>query len=118
MQTTVGRSEIAGEGVMARRDFAEAEVVGYVTGEVVSRPTQHSLTFGGLYVEPDCAWRYVNHSCRTNATLEGRWVVSTRRVEQGEEITIDYLAHEKLDDFRVGFVCSCGHDSCRGRIGP
>ncbi len=58
--------------------------------------------------------RYINHSCRPNAkpiTRNGGIViVSTRRIEPGEEITYDYGADYKYFFFSKG-RCRCQH--CR-----
>jgi hypothetical protein len=60
--------------------------------------------------------RYINHSCRPNATTVGRnggiVIVALRRIEPGEEITYDYGA-EYLQYFRESGGCRCA--SCRKR---
>jgi hypothetical protein len=58
--------------------------------------------------------RYFNHSCRPNAKPVGRnggiVFVALRRIEPGEEITIDY-GKEYLDYFMQSGGCRC--DTCR-----
>jgi SET domain-containing protein len=58
--------------------------------------------------------RYFNHSCRPNAEPVGRnggiVFVALRRIEPGEEITIDY-GKEYLDCFMRTRGCRCDH--CR-----
>ena len=58
--------------------------------------------------------RYINHSCRPNAEPVGRnsgiVIVALRRIEPGEEITIDY-GKEYLDKFMKTGGCRCDH--CR-----
>jgi uncharacterized protein len=60
--------------------------------------------------------RYINHSCRPNAkpiTRNGGIVIiSTRRIEPGEEITYDYGADYKYFFFSKG-RCRCQH--CRDK---
>src|ERR1700722_17401633 len=58
--------------------------------------------------------RYFNHACRPNAKPVGRnggiVFVALRRIEPGEEITIDY-GKEYLDYFMQSGGCRC--DTCR-----
>ena len=58
--------------------------------------------------------RYFNHACRPNAKPVGRnggiVFVALRRIEPGEEITIDY-GKEYLDCFMRTSGCRCDH--CR-----
>lgn len=60
--------------------------------------------------------RYFNHSCRPNAKPVGRnggiVFVALRRIEPGEEITIDY-GKEYLDYFIAEGGCRCNH--CRSK---
>jgi len=57
---------------------------------------------------------YVNHSCDPNLFVrKTRWhifLMSRRRIEQGEELTMDY----KLRPRRPRFACTCGSEKCRG----
>lgn len=55
--------------------------------------------------------RYINHSCRPNAkaysTTRGRvWIWSTRNIEAGEEITINY-GREYFDEHIKPKGCKC-----------
>ncbi len=58
------------------------------------------------------AARYVNHSCRPNCTddIVGKRIFyrSKRRIEPGEELTIDY-GQEYYDRFIAPYGCRCGN---------
>ena len=57
-----------------------------------------------------------NHSCNPNATFnEGGMLVAVRDIEQGEEITFDYMAHP-IPASPWNFKCACGADGCVGWI--
>lgn len=61
----------------------------------------------------------INHSCNPNAYVDRHWNVRTSKaVEVGEEITIDYSTllseNSKLG---VGTACNCKSDDCRKTIG-
>ncbi len=59
---------------------------------------------------------YINHSCEPNlytSVARGQiWYVSRRRIEPGEELTIDY----RLRGIEYGIPCHCGAESCRGYL--
>ena len=59
--------------------------------------------------------RYINHSCRPNASAVlrngGIVIVAARRIEPGEEITFDY-GREYLDLF---FKQDCRCEACRAK---
>lgn len=60
---------------------------------------------------------YVNHSCDPNCETEedeqGKvWIMSTRHIAAGEELTYDYLLYEGDGDA----PCSCGSTKCRGTM--
>jgi uncharacterized protein len=59
--------------------------------------------------------RYINHSCRPNASAVGRnggiVIVAARRIEPGEEITYDY-GREYLELF---FKHDCRCPACRAK---
>jgi SET domain-containing protein len=57
---------------------------------------------------------YVNHSCAPNLwARKTEWhifLMSRRRIEKGEELTLDYRVRPK----RPKFACHCGSVTCRG----
>jgi len=105
------RSPIAGWGVYARQPIAkDARIVEY-KGELVSqaeawRREQRYLPRRRIWIfNVNTRWardagvggniaRYLNHACRPNCYVEidGRaiWIVASRRIRCGEELTYDY----------------------------
>jgi D-alanine-D-alanine ligase len=59
-------------------------------------------------------WAPQNHSCEPNTAYNGLNVVATRRIEKGEELTLDYATF--LDKNMQPFHCLCGAPNCRGLI--
>jgi SET domain-containing protein len=61
---------------------------------------------------------FINHSCDPNCETEnirGRiWVVATRDIAPGEELTYEYNLHDSDDD--DGADCHCGAVKCRGTM--
>lgn len=58
---------------------------------------------------------FLNHSCDPNLWFEDAFtLVARRRVEPGEELTIDYMLFEADESFRASWRCCCGARSCRG----
>jgi len=61
--------------------------------------------------------RFINHSCAPNceAELENEriWIVATRDIGAGEEITFNY--GYDLEDYKE-YVCRCGSPQCVGYI--
>jgi uncharacterized protein len=60
---------------------------------------------------------YINHSCSPNCETEederGRvWIIATRDIEPGEELTYDYL----LYDGEGEAPCTCGAAGCKGTM--
>ena len=104
-------SRIAGSGVYATAPIArETRIVRY-TGQLVSqaeawRREQRYLPRRRIWIfNVNARWardaafggniaRYINHACRPNCYVEidGRtiWIVASRRIRKGEELTYDY----------------------------
>jgi SET domain-containing protein len=60
---------------------------------------------------------YINHSCNPNCETEedeqGQvWVIATRDIQPGEELTYDYLLYDGEDDA----PCTCGAINCKGTM--
>jgi len=59
---------------------------------------------------------FINHSCDPNLTshvVRGHiFYTSNRRIEPGEELTVDY----NLDETDEKIACTCGSKNCRGSI--
>jgi uncharacterized protein len=56
---------------------------------------------------------YGNQSCDPNTALVGQDRVALRRIEPGEELTIDYSLHSPAS---WSMECHCGAPSCRGIV--
>jgi SET domain-containing protein len=93
-------------------------------GESLRRCAQNNEFIFSLNDEQDLdgnvAWnpaRFLNHSCAPNCEAEladGHiWIVATRDIEAGEEITFNY--GYDLVDYRE-YPCRCGSPNCVGYI--
>ncbi len=123
----VGPSRI-GCGVFARRLFVPDEVVGEIEGEVINDPkygSDYCMEIDAkLALEPTAPFRYLNHSCDPNCELfswddrehdgtqGGLWLSTLRRIDAGEELTIDY----GWPAVTTAQECRCGSPNCRGWI--
>lgn len=98
-----------GVGVFALRDLADRELIGSFAGRATARRSpyvggrsdQHHDT---SYVEITGDLKFLNHSCRPNARLQGCDLVALHPIRNGEEITIDYGLE----------ACSCARGSAQG----
>jgi hypothetical protein len=60
---------------------------------------------------------FLNHSCDSNLWFEGAFTLLTRRrAEPGEELTIDYALFEADEAFGAPWLCRCGTEGCRGTV--
>jgi uncharacterized protein len=61
---------------------------------------------------------FINHSCDPNCETEQIdnriWVVATRDIAPGEELTYEYNLHDSDDE--DGADCHCGAAKCRGTM--
>jgi SET domain-containing protein len=72
---------------------------------------------GGEVIDGFGAAMFINHCCEPNCeteNLDGRiWVVATRDIAAGEELTYEYNLHDSDDD---DADCHCGMAKCRGTM--
>ena len=123
-------SPIHGMGGFAKAAIAEGRRIFEYVGERISkseslrRCEQNNEYIFSLNEEQDLdgnvAWnpaRLLNHSCAPNCEAEladGRiWIVATRDIKAGEEITFNY--GYDLVDYRE-YPCRCGSPHCVGYI--
>tara|TARA_Y100000816_G_C25981899_1_gene512668 strand:- start:317 stop:799 length:483 start_codon:yes stop_codon:yes gene_type:complete len=63
--------------------------------------------------------KYINHSCKPNCEVDiikGRiWIISTKNIKKGEELSYDYGYEFDKDDYK-DHICKCGSDNCVGYI--
>jgi SET domain-containing protein len=126
----VQESAIHGRGAFARGPIPpETPLMEYVgerisTGESLRRCERgHAFIFAldaDWHLDGDVAWnpaRYLNHSCRPNCEARcfagGVWIVTSRAVAAGEELTFDY--GYDLEAYRE-HPCHCGAPDCVGFI--
>jgi hypothetical protein len=113
-----------GLGVFARRGFAEGAFIfrrrhlrivdGAELALLDDWERMHLCELGfdrfGVLAPPGA---YLNHSCEPNAMRHGVKVFAWRKIEAGEEITIDY----RLNAFDgSAWPCDCGAASCTGTV--
>jgi uncharacterized protein len=76
------------------------------------------LTDGKHVIDGEGVAAFINHSCDPNCEadeIKGRvWIVASRDIEAGEELTYDYSLYDgDLDD---PSPCFCGASTCRGSM--
>lgn len=63
--------------------------------------------------------RYINHSCNPNCEVDIKngkiWIVSRKKIKEGEELSYDYGYEFDRDDFK-DHKCKCGSKNCVGYI--
>ncbi len=63
--------------------------------------------------------KYINHSCKPNCEVDiikGRiWIISTKNIKKGEELSYDYGYEFDKDDYK-DHICKCGSNNCVGYI--
>jgi uncharacterized protein len=123
-------SKIHGVGVFANTSIAPRRILARYNGSILkAEQVKLELAAGNRYLLelPDGRvidgstgnglGRFFNHSCDPSAHLEYRenvpLIVSSRAIERGEEVTIDY----GFDPAEVArFPCACGSPNCVGYI--
>lgn len=72
---------------------------------------------GKIVIDGHAAAMFINHSCAANCEtreLRGKvWIVATRDIAAGEEITYDYCLYDGGEDEAI---CNCGAPQCRGTM--
>ena len=111
---TVRKSPIQGRGVFAEKSLNTGKQIAYFEGCEIDHETAYSLTFGNKRIEPTGILKHLNHSCSPNAGFRGRWLIASREIKPGEEITINYIATEP--NISHHFHCDCMSKNCKGSI--
>jgi hypothetical protein len=106
-------SPIQGKGIFARSRLPRGRKIAYFEGYETDQDTRYSLLLDGRPIEPTGELKYLNHSCNPNAYFRDRWLVASRDIYIGEEITIDYFATENMVSYP--FICNCGAENCRDK---
>lgn len=118
-----------GRGVFVTQAFPAEEIIGQVSGEIITDKdygSQNCMDLGKHGVlEPAPPFQYLNHSCEPNCELvweapknkkTGRrepriFVQSIRPIAPGEQLTLDY-AWPASD----AIPCQCQSTDCRGWV--
>ena len=126
----IAPSPIHGVGLFAERPFAPGEEIVEYSGERISKAESiRRCSEGNHFIfyldeehdvdgnnEANLA-RFINHHCAPNCVVEladgSLWVIASRSIEPGEELTFDY-AYD-LFQYR-DYPCSCGAPDCIGYI--
>jgi SET domain-containing protein len=130
MSVAVRPSPIHGRGLFATTDIPQSTPIVEYLGRRISKSESISqCARGNTFVValdditdldgdvPENLARFANHSCEPNCELtlinDRLWLVASRRIEAGEELTIDYGYDP------TGFrdePCRCGSARCVGFI--
>jgi len=123
-----------GRGLYATKNIKEGtKIIDYVGKIISKKKSQESEKFDNskpIYLfnlnnqydlDGDVSWntaRLINHSCLNNCDYEGMglklWVVASRNIKKGEELTCDYGF--SYDSEYKQFPCKCGSKNCVGFI--
>jgi hypothetical protein len=72
---------------------------------------------GKIVIDGHAMAMFINHSCAANCEtreIKGHvWIVATRDIAAGEEITYDYCLYDGGEDEAR---CNCGAATCRGTM--
>lgn len=126
----VGPSAIDGQGVFAAEPIAARRKIGEVRGEAISLQEAQARSRGQARImliavsarraidasQSTDALRFINHSCRPNASLrlnQGRVeFYAMRDIAAGEELTVNYGETHH----RGRLQCRCGVAGCVGSL--
>ena len=119
-------SRIEGRGLFARSLIEAGEEVMRLGGEVLTDDDFRARRLGkysalaigdrlNLLLDDDSPVTFGNHSCDANLWMADEvTVVARRRIEAGEEVTVDYALHTA--DLPWSIACRCGSPVCRGVV--
>jgi len=88
-------SRIHGTGVCARQDYHPSHLIARFEARLVDRQGMYvgwteKRDGQTLYYEITGKLRFLNHSCRPNARLDGCKLIAIKTIMAGDELTIDY----------------------------
>jgi uncharacterized protein len=73
---------------------------------------------GDYVIDGDSVAAFINHCCDSNCETdefgEHIWIIATRDIAPGEELTYDYNLYDGDDDDEA--ICHCGAKECRGSM--
>ncbi len=107
-----------GMHAIAKRDILEGTPVLKITGLSVKSPSPSSIQINTCFhlSAENALWGSIGHSCNPNCAINfNTWTFhSTRKIEDGEELTYDYLTTEW--EMAAPFACTCGAKNCHDMI--
>ena len=123
----VGPSRIAGQGLFAAQDITKGtRIIQYIGARISKEESARRLAEGNAYLfEFNTGYyidgktlkntaRYINHSCDPNCeavvTKRTIWIVATRDITEGEELSYNYGFTSKH------YRCICRAKNCCGYI--
>lgn len=137
----VKESSIHNKGVFASKDIPkETKIIEYVGRKITKKEaddvsdetlekSKSNSEYGAVYlftldkdhdIDGNVSWntaRLMNHSCDPNCETEiinrKIWIVSSKDIKKGEEISYDYGF--ELDNYE-DHICKCGAKNCIGYI--
>ena len=126
LKVYVAKTDNLGKAIFAKFNLKKDETIFIVKG-IIKKGTYNS-TFccegpnwlalaKNTWISPfdNNPWRYINHSCNSNAGLKGKvTVVAMKDIKKDEQITIDYSITE--DDPYWNMKCNCEQKNCRKTI--
>ena len=125
-RVVVAPSPIEGRGLFARAPIAAGEVVMRLGGRVLTDDEFVALRLVkysalaiddhlNLLLDNESPVTFGNHSCDANLWMADEvTLVARRRIEAGEEVTVDYALHTA--DLPWSMPCRCGSPVCRGVV--
>ena len=118
----VGRSKIAGLGVIAGEDIKKGDLITLVRGPIrhfrvaTKKDAQKYAVWIGrskyTWFDPKPPLNRINHSCNPSAGIRGRVrMYALRDINKGDEVTVDYSTIEPQSLWNM--QCTCGSKKCR-----
>jgi SET domain-containing protein len=125
-------SPIQGRGIFTTKPCEAGEVLMIISGETINaeeclRREEEEANVYIFYNDDDTyidtamteKIRYINHSCEPNAQVKDRdrdslYLVASRTIQAGEEITIDY-DYEEIYNICFSRNSACKKDHCDAR---
>lgn len=122
MAVTVGQSSIHGRGLFVTKKVSRGGIISQLKGVICvkkNRTVEDALAnpdWVGIaknrWIDPAPPYKYINHSCEPSAGIKGRvTLVALRKLEPGDEVTIDYSTIEADRNWHM--KCVCGARRCR-----
>ena len=129
MALIVRSSQIHAAGVYTTTDIKEGEHVVEYTGPRISKEKGDELYEGrdvtylfglddGRIIDGHGIAAFINHccdpNCETDEIDQKIWIIATRDIKAGEELTYDYNLFDGDEDDPA--ICHCGAKDCRGSM--